>query len=188
MTVVHWLNNNIVNTVKGLIARDISLSDYTSLRVGGLAKILYKPYNLAELKLMLKFIPLDERLTWLGLGSNCLIRDSGISGTVIVTQGCLNAMSLLDAYSIRVEAGVSCAKIGRFSARNGLGGGEFLAGIPGTIGGALRMNAGCSGRETWELVRSVETIDRRGVVHQRTPAEFAGNYRCVFGLEDEGFV
>lgn len=133
-------------------------------------------------------MPFDEPLLWLGLGSNSLIRDGGFSGTVILTQGCLKEMTLLSDNCIRVEAGVSCASMARFSARNNLSGGEFWAGIPGTMGGALRMNAGCHGGETWQSVIEVQTINRRGEIRTRKPEEFEVAYRHVAGLGDEWFI
>lgn len=164
------------------------LADYTTWRVGGLAKSLYKPAGIADLSLFLQQHSMQEPLLWLGLGSNSLIKDEGFQGTVIVTQGCLNDLSLKDTQLVRVEAGVSCAKMARFCARNHLAGGEFWAGIPGTMGGALRMNAGCSGHETWEFVVEVETMTRSGELRIRKPSEFQVAYRHVEGLDNEWFV
>lgn len=164
------------------------LADYTTWRVGGLAKALYKPAGIADLSLFLKQLDIDEPLLWLGLGSNSLINDIGFSGTVILTRGCLNELDLIGDDLIRVEAGVSCAKMARFCARNNLSGGEFWAGIPGTMGGALRMNAGCFNGETWQSVVEVETMTRTGEVRRRLPSEFNVAYRHVSGLDDEWFV
>ena len=155
------------------------LADYTTWRVGGIAQRLYKPHDVSDLALFMQQLPAEEPIIWLGLGSNCLIRDGGFRGTVIVTQGCLKEMGLLEDGLVRVEAGVSCASMARFVARNSLAGGEFWAGIPGTMGGALRMNAGCCGGETWPLVVEIETLDRQGVRRIRTPAEFEVAYRHV---------
>ena len=164
------------------------LADYTTWRVGGMAKSLYKPAGVIDLSLFLKQHSTTVPLLWLGLGSNSLIKDAGFNGTVILTQGCLNEITVLNDALVRVEAGVSCAKMARFCARNDLCGGEFWAGIPGTMGGALRMNAGCSNRETWELVIEVETMTRTGERRVRKPAEFDVAYRHVAGLDDEWFV
>lgn len=164
------------------------LADYTTWRVGGIAKALYKPAGIADLSNFLKQLPAEEPLLWLGLGSNSLIRDIGFSGTVILTQGCLNETSLIGDNLIRVEAGVSCAKMARFAARNNLVGGEFWAGIPGTMGGALRMNAGCFNGETWQSVVEVETMTRNGEVRRRKASEFTVSYRHVLGLGDEWFI
>jgi UDP-N-acetylmuramate dehydrogenase len=100
----------------------------------------------------------------------------------------LNEIEVLSNNLVRVEAGVSCAKMARFCARNNLVGGEFWAGIPGTMGGALRMNAGCFNGETWQAVVEVETMTRSGEIHRRKPEEFTISYRHVSGLEDEWFI
>ena len=172
----------------GLLLLKERLADYTTWRVGGLAKALYKPAGISDLALFLKQLPETEPLLWLGLGSNSLIRDIGFSGTVILTQGCLNELSLVGDDLIRVEAGVSCAKMARFCARNELTGGEFWAGIPGTMGGALRMNAGCFNGETWQSVIEVETMTRFGDIRRRKASEFEVSYRHVSGLNNEWFI
>lgn len=164
------------------------LAHYTTWRVGGLAKRFYKPAGIADLALFLKQLPKNEPLLWLGLGSNSLIRDSGFAGTVVLTQGCLKEIRLIGDELVHVEAGVSCATMARFCARASLAGGEFWAGIPGTMGGALRMNAGCFGGETWQTVVEVETMTREGEIKVRKPEEFDIAYRHVAGLQDEWFV
>ena len=145
-----------------------NLANYTSWRVGGVAKALYKPASITDLSEFLQQLPPDEPLLWLGLGSNTLVRDSGFMGTVIVTQGGLPGLKLVDETTVRVEAGVSCAAMARFCARNNLAGSEFLAGVPGTMGGALRMNAGCFNGETWDKVLEVEVIASTKPSHRRT--------------------
>jgi UDP-N-acetylmuramate dehydrogenase len=173
---------------QGQLLFNESLAEYTTWRVGGRAAKLYKPIDITDLQLFIKQLPKHEPLLWLGLGSNSLIRDSGFSGTVILTQGCLKKISLIAENLVHVEAGVSCATMARFCARAELSGGEFWAGIPGTMGGALRMNAGCSGGETWDFVIEVETINREGELRLRKPEEFAIAYRHVTGIQDEWFV
>lgn len=175
--------------LQGRLLFNEPLADYTTWRVGGKAKCLYKPRGIDDLAAFVQALPHNEPLLWLGLGSNSLIKDNGFPGTVIVTQGALNEIQVMDNNTVRVQAGVSCAKMARFCARNNLVGGEFWAGIPGTMGGALRMNAGCFNGETWSLVTEVETITRDGQIHKRTPDEFEVAYRHVSGLrEDEWFV
>lgn len=175
--------------LRGQLLLNERLADYTTWRVGGMAKAMYKPADLADLGVFLKQSSHSEPLMWLGLGSNSLITDKGYSGTVVLTQGCLNDIRLIDETSVRVEAGVSCAKMARFCARNQLMGGEFWAGIPGTMGGALRMNAGCFNGETWKWVIGVETINRQGIIKHRLPSEFKISYRHVEGLnDDEWFI
>ena len=179
---------SIATEHQGTLLFNESLADYTTWRVGGPATKLYKPSNSADLASFLSHLPANEPLLWLGLGSNSLIRDKGFSGTVILTQGCLKEITLLGDQMIKVEAGVSCASMARFAARNNLSGGEFWAGIPGTMGGALRMNAGCHGGETWQSVVEVQTINRHGEIRVRKPEEFEIGYRHVSGLGDEWFL
>jgi UDP-N-acetylmuramate dehydrogenase len=165
--------------LRGELRTDEPLARHTSWRVGGPAARLYRPADRDDLVAFLAGLDADEPLLWLGLGSNLLISDRGFPGTVIQTQGCLTAMRRLSDTRIHAEAGVSCAKAARFATRLGLVGIEFLAGIPGTIGGALAMNAGAWGGETWPHVALVRTIDRRGVVRERAPEDFEVGYRSV---------
>ena len=164
------------------------LAQHTSWQVGGSADVCFKPASIAELQDALKKIPANQQPFFLGLGSNTLIRDGGIRGTVISTRGLdrLHRIELTDL--IYAEAGVSCATLARFAARQGLGGLEFLANIPGTVGGALAMNAGANGSETWQFVESVETISQSGVTTQRLPSEFAIAYRKATGRAVEWFT
>lgn len=174
---------------KGEYLENVPLADYTTWRVGGQAKGFYKPQNIDDLAVFLQQLPSTEPLHWLGLGSNSLFRDSGFTGTVILTQGCLKDLTLLPNGIVRAEAGVSCASMARFCARHDLGRAEFWAGIPGTIGGALRMNAGCFDGETWNSLIEVETMTRDGCLHRRKPDTFKVAYRHVEGLaSDEWFI
>lgn len=136
----------------------------------------------------LQQVPIAEPLLWLGLGSNLLVRDGGFAGTVVQLQGVLDGMALLQPGVVRAEAGLACNKLARLCAREGLKGAEFLAGIPGTVGGALAMNAGAFGADTWGLVRRVETLDRAGIRRLRPASDFAVGYRHVRGPEGEWFV
>lgn len=174
--------------LRGSLLHNEPMARHTTWRVGGAADNYYQPANIADLALFLSQLPADEPLFWLGLGSNLLVRDGGIRGSVIATSGMLNEMSRIDETHVRVESGVSCARLARFCAREGLAGAEFLCGIPGTMGGALAMNAGCFGGETWKLVESVETLDRQGNLHTRKASEFDVAYRQVSGPEGEWFV
>lgn len=164
------------------------LASYTSWRVGGYADCLFRPADMADLQSFLQQIPDDTSVTWLGLGSNTLVRDNGIRGVVILTLAGLNDISLIDDTRVRVEAGVTCAKVAKFCARNSLQDVSFLAGVPGTMGGALAMNAGAFGGETWPHVESVETIDAEGKIRSRLANTFDVAYRSVKGLGDEKFV
>jgi len=174
--------------LRGELRRDEPLARHTSWRVGGPARQLYRPADAADLALFLRRLDAAEPVLWIGLGSNLLVGDEGFAGTVIETQGCLDALVPAGAHGIRAEAGVSCAKAARFAARLGLTGVEFLAGIPGTLGGALAMNAGAYGGETWQKVRAVRTLDRRGLVRERFPADFTVGYREVQGPPGEWFL
>lgn len=174
--------------LRGELLLDEPLSRYTSWRVGGPARRFYRPADSADLIAFLRQLDPEEPLLWIGLGSNLLVRDGGFAGTVIATQGRLVEMGRDGDCGIRAEAGVACAKLARFAARAGLVGLEFFAGIPGTLGGALAMNAGAFGGETWRRVLSVETIDRRGEVRQRLPQEFGIGYREVWSPAGEWFL
>jgi UDP-N-acetylmuramate dehydrogenase len=156
--------------------------------VGGLAERLYLPADLDDLLSLLRTLPADEPLFWLGLGSNLLVRDGGIRGTVVCTKNRLKGMRLLDGDRVYVEAGVPCALVARFCAEQSLTGAEFLAGIPGTFGGALAMNAGAFGGETWPLVDRLLTADRVGGVHRRTAEDYTVGYRSVLGPSNEWFL
>lgn len=164
------------------------MSRHTSWRVGGTADSYYRPADVDDLAVFLQQLDAGEPLTWLGLGSNLLVRDGGIRGTVIALSGMLNTIERLDENHVRAEAGVSCAKVARFATRNDLEQAEFLAGIPGTMGGALAMNAGAFSGETWRIVESVETLDRNGRRHVRSATDFEVAYRSVKGPEGEWFV
>jgi UDP-N-acetylmuramate dehydrogenase len=163
----------------GKLYRDVSLANYTSWRVGGPAKQLFLPKDSDDLVRFIASLADNEPLLWLGLGSNTLIRDGGFPGTVIVTQASMNSLTVTKPAHIRAEAGVACAALARFTARQNLSGLEFMAGIPGTVGGALQMNAGCFQGETWDYVVAVETVDQQGRIQRCTPDQFQITYRRV---------
>lgn len=175
-------------TCRGDLRFNQSLAPYTSWRVGGPAERFYRPLDKDDLAAFLQGLPPHEPLFWLGLGSNLLVRDGGLRGTVIHTRGRLGALKKIQANAIYAEAGVPCAKVARFCSEQGLAGGEFLAGIPGTLGGALAMNAGAFGGETWALVDRVVTVDRAGACRVRTKEAFEIGYRSVRGPEGEWFL
>jgi UDP-N-acetylmuramate dehydrogenase len=169
--------------LRGELRLDEPMRKHTSWRAGGRTDRLYIPADLADLALFLRSLPPDEPLWVVGLGSNLLVRDGGVRGTVLLMHGALRDLRLdqRDHLGGRMyaEAGVPGPKAARFAARHDLQGAEFLAGIPGTVGGALAMNAGCYGRETWQVVERVLTIDRYGKLHERSPGEYAIGYRYV---------
>jgi UDP-N-acetylmuramate dehydrogenase len=148
----------------------------------------YRPADRQDLVQFLCQLDAHEPLFWLGLGSNLLVRDGGFKGTVIATKGALTESAWRSDRLLYAEAGMACAKVARIAARAGLCGVEFLAGIPGTLGGALAMNAGAFGGETWERVVRVETIDRFGEVRNRLPGDFEIGYRQVKGPSGEWFL
>lgn len=174
--------------LRGDLRLNESLARHTSWRVGGPAHRFYRPADAADLADFLRGLDPAEPLLWLGLGSNLLVSDEGFTGTVVQTQGCLTGLDSVGDQGIRAESGVSCAKAARFAARSGLTGVEFLAGIPGTIGGALAMNAGAYGGEIWGRMRRVRTIDRHGQVRERPPEDFRISYRQVESPPGEWFL
>ncbi|MEM6405624.1 MAG: UDP-N-acetylmuramate dehydrogenase [Pseudomonadota bacterium] len=171
----------------GILRQQVTLARYTSWRVGGPARQLYQPTDEADLSRFLARLPTDEPLLWLGLGSNLLVRDAGFAGTVIALHGRL-AQFEITGTQLHVGAGAACARVARAAARAGLAGATFLAGIPGTIGGALAMNAGAFGGETWECVQQVRTIDRQGVCREQAADAFQVAYRQVNKPADMGFL
>jgi UDP-N-acetylmuramate dehydrogenase len=150
--------------------------------------LFYKPRTMADLTAFLATLPADVAIHWVGLGSNLLVRDGGIRGAVIVTSGLPKLLERVDDRNVRVGAGLPCALLARQCVRWQLGPAAFFAGIPGTVGGALAMNAGAFGGETWSRVTSVETIDRSGTVRARPRDEFEIGYRSVRGAQGEWFL
>jgi len=177
-----------LHTLRGSLKTNEPMAKHTSWRVGGPAERYYQPADIEDLASYLSQLPENEPVFWVGLGSNLLVRDGGIRGTVIAPTGLLKGLSVLDNTLVRAEVGVASAKVARFAADNNLTGCEFLAGIPGTVGGALAMNAGAFGGETWGVVQAVETLDRHGEIHVRAKSEFNIAYRSVKGIDDEWFV
>jgi len=174
--------------MKGRLLSNEKLAKYTSWRVGGPADRLYIPFDRQDLCEFIAALPDYEPVFWMGLGSNLLVRDGGIRGTVINTRGRLKELKLAEDGSVYAEAGVPCAHVARFCAEQGLIGAEFLAGIPGTMGGALKMNAGAFGGETWGIVKQVEMIDAAGKISLRYPSDFKVSYRAVKSSENEWFL
>ena len=167
---------------------DEPMAGHTSWRVGGPADLFFTPAALEDLKSFLAALPGDLPVHFIGLGSNLLVRDGGIRGAVVSTRALPKAIVRLDDERVRVAVGVPCAALARRSARWKLGPAAFLAGIPGTVGGALAMNAGAFGGETWNNVESVTTIDRYGGVYTRARTEFSSGYRTVCGPANEWFL
>ena len=167
---------------------DEPLADHTSWRVGGPADVFFKPQSVADLSEFLRSLDANTQVYWIGLGSNLLVRDGGIRGVVIATLGAFVELRRMDSNDVWAGSGVTCAKLAKQCVKWGLGAGEFFAGIPGTVGGALAMNAGAFGGETWRHVVEVETIDAHGVVRRRAASEYRTAYRHVDGPSGEWFL
>ncbi len=184
-----------LQALRGELRLNEPMAKHVSWRAGGTAARTYAPVDLDDLAAFLPTVPVTEGLYFCGLGSNLLIRDGGLKATVVFTHWALRQITLLNTGERDIEfhagAGIASPKAARFAALHGAQGAEFLAGIPGTIGGALAMNAGCYGGETWDLVSGVTTIDRAGALHQRGRDEFRVGYRSVkrgSGTAEEWFV
>ena len=174
--------------LQGTLLLNESLARYNSWRVGGKADRVYIPAGLQDLQAFLQGLDGNEPVSFIGLGSNLLVRDGGVRGTVIVMHNALNTLEM-QGDLIYADAGVTSAKVAKFSAKQSKLGAEFLAGIPGTVGGALAMNAGCHGGETWGIVNKVLTIDTQGKLHERSRDEFVATYRHVeMPAKNEWFI
>lgn len=174
----------------GSLVENEAMARHVSWRAGGAVARAYTPQGLDDLAVFLAHVRYDEPLLVVGLGSNLLIRDGGFDGTALFLHGALRELRVEPDGSIYAEAGVASPKLARFAAGAGCGEAEFLAGIPGTVGGALAMNAGCHGGETWNYVERVLMLDRAGRRIERRPGDFAIGYRHA-GLKealDEIFV
>ncbi len=164
--------------LRGTLAHDAPLAKYTSWRTGGTADTLFLPADRDDLARFVSQLPPSEPLLALGLGSNTLVRDGGVRGAVVVMHNPGAALAVADGH-IYADAGLACPKLARFAANHACAEAEFLAGIPGTVGGALAMNAGCHGGETWNYVARVEVLCRDGSFDVRTPADYRIGYRSV---------
>jgi UDP-N-acetylmuramate dehydrogenase len=162
--------------LRGELKHNEPMARHVSWRAGGSAARFYAPADLDDLAAFLRQLPPAEPLLFVGLGSNLLVRDGGFAGTVVLTHAAGRHPELVAGH-LYADAGVASPKVARFAARHDLAGAEFLAGVPGTVGGALAMNAGCYGGETWEIVERAVTIDRRGALRTRARNEFDTGYR-----------
>jgi UDP-N-acetylmuramate dehydrogenase len=164
--------------LRGTLSRNVPLARYTSWRCGGPGERVYVPADRDDLAAFVRQLPADEPLTVIGLGSNLLVRDGGVRGTIVVLHAALDTLEL-DGALIHAEAGVTSPKVARFAATHGFAGAEFLAGIPGTVGGALAMNAGCYGGETWRHVARVDVVTRHGGIEVLAASAYVTGYRSV---------
>jgi len=165
-----------------------SMARHTAWRTGGVADTWFRPSGREELSAFMRELEPGMPLHWVGLGSNLLVRDGGVRGVVIAVQDALGDIEDLGNGQVSAGAGVACTILARYCVRRQLGPAEFFAGIPGTVGGALAMNAGAFGGETWQQVKTVEVMDRHGEVHTRGPDEYEVGYRHVSGPQDEWFL
>jgi len=181
---------NVAETTmhRGKLLIDEPMSKHTSWRVGGKADHYYIPADLPDLQFYLAALEPDTPISWIGLGSNMLVRDGGIRGEVIASLNGLKDLALRKDGSIYAESGVTCARLAKFCQKQGLAGADFLAGIPGTVGGALTMNAGAFGSDTWSHVERLTMINRRGELVNRMASEFSVAYRRVSTFPDEWFA
>jgi UDP-N-acetylmuramate dehydrogenase len=180
--------NAVADDVMSTGLRNEPLRKHTSWRVGGPADLYYEPTSVDDLKRTLADLPADMPVHWLGLGSNLLVRDGGIRGAVIATARLPRQLDKLDDVRVRASAGLACMLLAKQCARWHLGPATFFAGIPGTVGGALAMNAGAFGGETWNHVETVDTIDRRGERRARPRGDYEIGYRTARGPDTEWFL
>ncbi|MCX7894133.1 MAG: UDP-N-acetylmuramate dehydrogenase [Burkholderiales bacterium] len=177
--------------LRGELRADEPMASHVTWRAGGRAARCYVPADAADLAAFLRALPPGEPVCFVGLGSNLLVRDGGFAGTVVLMHD-PHASARLEDGLVFAPAGAASPKVARFAAIRGLEGAEFLAGVPGTIGGALAMNAGCYGSETWTFVARVQTIDRAGALRIRAPGDYEIGYRhCVLraaGAAEEWFT
>ncbi|MBM3350562.1 MAG: UDP-N-acetylmuramate dehydrogenase [Betaproteobacteria bacterium] len=177
-----------MSSLKGKLLLNEPMARYTSWRVGGAADQCYTPSDLEDLQQFLQGLDATTPVYFVGLGSNLLVRDGGIRGAVVMMHNVLTELRM-EGDLVYAEAGVTCAKLAKFCAKEAKQGAEFFAGIPGTVGGALAMNAGCYGSETWNVVKRVSMINKLGEVTIRDATEFIASYRHIEKpVTDEWFV
>jgi UDP-N-acetylenolpyruvoylglucosamine reductase len=180
----------IAERLRGTLRSDVDMRRHTSWRAGGRVERMYQPVDLDDLAAFLRALPTDEPLLAVGLGSNLLVRDGGLRGTVLLLHGALGELRMETDGLVYAQAGVPGAKLARFAALHDLSGAEFFAGIPGTVGGMLAMNAGCYGSETWDVTTRAQVITRNGEVLERTAQDYDITYRHVAlrARQEEWFV
>lgn len=174
--------------VRGVVALDEPMARHCTWRAGGRAACLFRPVDVDDLATFLAALPAEIPVAFIGLGSNLLVREGGFDGVLIATNQALAEVRRATEDSFIAGAGVPCAKLAREAARAGFADAAFLAGIPGTIGGALAQNAGAFGGDTWSHVEAVTTIDRSGALHERMPSAFEVGYRSVSTPTESWFV
>jgi UDP-N-acetylmuramate dehydrogenase len=191
------MSDTPMTSLRGVLRENEPMSRHVSWRAGGAARAFYQPADVLDLAAFLRLRDPQEPVLFVGLGSNLLVRDGGFPGAVVFTHHALIGIEVESEVaaprgmlSFRAGSGVPSPHLARFVAKHGGSGAEWLAGVPGTIGGALAMNAGCYGGETWNHVVAVETVDRAGTLRHRTAADYEIGYRHVAPRSrgDEWFV
>jgi UDP-N-acetylmuramate dehydrogenase len=162
--------------VRGRLSAGVLLAPITWFRVGGAAEVMFRPADVEDLATFLKAKPADVAVHVIGVGSNLLVRDGGVPG-VVIRLGRAFAQVVVDSERVSAGAGALDATVALTARDHSLAGLEFLSGIPGTIGGALRMNAGAYGREMVHVLIAAEAVDTMGHRHRLLPADIGFAYR-----------
>lgn len=178
-----------VPNLRGRLQANAPLAPFTWFRVGGPAQILFSPADEDDLAYFLSALPAEIPVTIIGLGSNLIVRDGGVPGVVIRLGGkAFGEIEVLPDHQLRVGASVPDMMFARAAAKAGVAGLEFFRGIPGAIGGALRMNAGAHGGETTDVLIEARGVDRRGVARTYTHADMGYSYRHCGAPDDVIFT
>lgn len=178
-------NSWLTGDWSGRLTENESMQQYCYWRVGGRSRWSYHPNCIDDLIQFMGILPSEIPVLWLGLGSNLLIRDGGFSGVVIHTFPALNHIRHEETSThLDVLAGVPVAKLANYTAKNMLSGCEFMIGIPGSFGGALAMNAGSHGEETWDRVTHIKLLSRTGKVKCYPRSAFTSGYRSIHLIQD----
>ena len=169
------------------IEKNISLKRYTTIRIGGNAKVIYFPENTNDLK-KLENIFIKSNTLIIGNGSNIVFSDNGYRNDLICLKRLKKSLSIIGSKNIYASAGTSCARLAKYAYNNHISGFEFLHGIPGTIGGSLKMNAGAFGSEIWDLVEFVTVINSKGKLVKLSKKDFRVSYRKVDMKRHKAFI
>lgn len=174
--------------VRGKLEANVTLAPFTWFRVGGPAEVLFQPADEADLADFLRACPVDIPILAVGVGSNLIVRDGGVPGVVIRLSA--RGFGQISTDGLTVTAGAACldASVAKKAAEAGIAGLEFYRGVPGTIGGALRMNAGCYESETKDVLVSCVAYDRAGQRHEISCADMGFTYRHTAAPHDLIFV
>lgn len=165
--------------VRGAYTPGAPLKDLTWFRVGGPAEVLFRPADIADLQDFMRQRPQDVAVSVIGVGSNLLVRDGGLAGVTIRLGGGFGRVTAEAGHRLRAGAAALDVSVAKAAADAGVAGLEFLRGIPGTIGGGLRMNAGAYGREFKDILIEARAVDGQGNLHVLTPAQLGMHYRRI---------